>query len=62
VDPAVGLVLEKKVGDPVAPGDRLCTVQVNNEARLDLALGMICDAFTIGERPSTVESLIVERF
>jgi pyrimidine-nucleoside phosphorylase len=62
VDPAVGLILEKKVGDPVGAGERLCTVHVNDESRLDTALGIIRDAFAIDDQPVEPEVLIVERF
>jgi pyrimidine-nucleoside phosphorylase len=61
VDPAVGLILEKKVGDPVGAGERLCTVHVNDESRLDTALGIIRDAFAIDDQPVEPEVLIVER-
>jgi pyrimidine-nucleoside phosphorylase len=33
VDPAVGIVLHKKVGDSVAAGEPLCTIHYNSEAR-----------------------------
>ena len=34
IDPAVGVILHKKVGDPVAEGEPLCTLLVNDESRL----------------------------
>lgn len=61
VDPTVGLILDKKVGDLVEDGDRLCTVYVNDESRLDTALEMIYSAFTLGDSPPSIPSLIVER-
>lgn len=61
VDPAVGLVLDKKVGDPVEAGERLCTVHSNDETRLEQALAMIRDAFTIGQSRLEPDPLIVER-
>ena len=33
VDPAVGIVLHKKVGDPVSRGDSLATIHYNSESR-----------------------------
>ena len=33
VDPAVGIVLHKKVGDAVAAGEPLATIHYNSEAR-----------------------------
>ena len=38
IDPAVGVILHKKVGDRVAAGEPLCTVLVNDESHLDAAL------------------------
>ncbi|GIM48288.1 pyrimidine-nucleoside phosphorylase [Collibacillus ludicampi] len=35
IDLAVGIVLTKKVGDPVRKGDTLCVLHVNDETRLD---------------------------
>ncbi|SIO65402.1 thymidine phosphorylase [Singulisphaera sp. GP187] len=61
VDPAVGLVLDKKVGDPVEAGERLGTVHVNDESRLAQAVAMIHDAVTIGDLRLEPDSLIVER-
>ena len=39
IDPAVGLVLHKKVGDPVTKGEALCTILYNSDARLGSACG-----------------------
>jgi thymidine phosphorylase len=35
IDPAVGLILHKKVGDPVEKGEPLVTLHVNDRGRLD---------------------------
>ena len=48
IDPAVGLVLHKKVGDAVAAGEPLATLHVNDEARLDDAVEMVRSAIRIG--------------
>ncbi|HEU5452275.1 MAG TPA: thymidine phosphorylase [Terriglobales bacterium] len=45
VDPAVGLVLNKKVGDPVTIGESLVTVHYNSEARLNEARELIETAY-----------------
>jgi thymidine phosphorylase len=37
IDPAVGLVLHKKVGDPVAQGEPLLTLHVDERRNLDEA-------------------------
>jgi pyrimidine-nucleoside phosphorylase/thymidine phosphorylase len=61
IDPAVGVVLHKKVGDSVGPGEPLCTVHVNDIGALDAALSTIRQAYQIGDEPVTLPPLIVER-
>jgi pyrimidine-nucleoside phosphorylase len=41
VDPAVGIVLHKKVGDAVRAGDPICTVHYNDEKKFNEARNMI---------------------
>jgi pyrimidine-nucleoside phosphorylase len=47
IDPAVGLVLHKKVGELVIQGERLITLHVNDRRRLDQALALLKDAVKI---------------
>jgi pyrimidine-nucleoside phosphorylase/thymidine phosphorylase len=47
IDPAVGFVLRKKVGDPVAAGEPLVTVHVGDRARLDQALALLRRAIRV---------------
>jgi thymidine phosphorylase len=61
IDPSVGVILHKKVGDRVRVGEPLCTVLVNDSPGIDVALAMIGDAYRIEEGPVTPEVLIVER-
>ena len=61
IDPAVGVWLHKKVGDPVEKGEPICTVLINDASSKDAALKMILDAYTIGAAAVTVSPLIVER-
>jgi pyrimidine-nucleoside phosphorylase len=61
IDPAVGVILHKKVGDAVAAGETLCTLLVDDESALNSATEMIRAAYEIGEGPVTVPGLIVER-
>ena len=51
IDPAVGVILHKKVGDAVAAGEPLCTVLVNDETHLESALAMIGGAYDLGDDP-----------
>ena len=47
IDPAVGLYLEKKLGDRVVKGDVLCRIHWNDEHRLASALPLIERAFEV---------------
>ena len=55
IDPAVGLVLHKKVGDLVQHNEPLLTLHVNDRSRLDEALSMLQAAVELGpEAPPSV--------
>jgi pyrimidine-nucleoside phosphorylase len=47
IDPAVGLVLHKKVGDLVVEGESLLTLHVNDRQRLDEAVVMLRGAIVV---------------
>ncbi|MEW5935776.1 MAG: hypothetical protein AB1816_19515, partial [Bacillota bacterium] len=52
IDPAVGVVLRRKVGDPVARGEPLAEVHYNDDDRLPAALELLEAAYRIeGQRP-----------
>jgi thymidine phosphorylase len=59
IDPAVGLILHKKIGDPVGVGEPLCTLLVNDERELARASAMIEDAYRIGDEPIDEPPLVV---
>jgi pyrimidine-nucleoside phosphorylase len=61
VDPAVGFVLHKKVGDPVTAGESLCTVHYNSEMLGARANAMLSDSFEIGSVPPTHKRPLVHR-
>jgi pyrimidine-nucleoside phosphorylase len=48
VDPAVGITLHHKRGDPVSLGDALCTVSYNDRSRWNAARADLARAFRIG--------------
>jgi pyrimidine-nucleoside phosphorylase len=50
VDPAVGIVVHKKLGDKVAAGESLCTIHYNSAERLDAAKPLILSSYTIAEQ------------
>ncbi len=59
VDPAVGIVLHKKVGDAVAAGESLVTVHYNSEARADAAKRLLEKSFVMTEAlPASKRPLI----
>ncbi len=47
IDPAVGLILGKRLGDPVAPGDILVEVLANDPGRLQAGIAIAESALTI---------------
>jgi len=61
VDPAVGFVLHKKVGDRVSSGEPLCTVHFNVEALGTRAKTMLLESFEIKDAPPTQNRPLVHR-
>lgn len=60
IDHAVGLELNKKVGDPVQAGETLCQVLYNDESRLPAALELLNAAYVISPAPVNAPPLIYE--
>jgi len=61
VDPAVGFVLHKKVGDSVSSGESLCTLHYNSEALGARAKAMLLESFEIGSAPPKHKRPLVHR-
>ncbi len=61
IDPAVGLVFEKKVGDAVCTGERVCTVYSNDRSRLSNVLDLVRGAIAISPDPVSPTPLVLER-
>ncbi|MEO6811758.1 MAG: thymidine phosphorylase [Isosphaeraceae bacterium] len=62
IDPSVGVILHKKLGDLVQPGEPLCMVHANSQGpALDQAVNLILSAYQIDDGPIVVPELIVER-
>ena len=61
VDPAVGFVLHKKVGDAVASGEPLCTIHYNSEALAARATTLLLESFTIGDKAPATQRPLVHR-
>ncbi|HEX4606200.1 MAG TPA: hypothetical protein VH724_19525, partial [Candidatus Angelobacter sp.] len=51
VDPAVGILVHKKIGDAVAQGEPLCTVHYNSAERMASAASLIEQSYTIAAAP-----------
>lgn len=49
IDPAVGLVMHKRLGDRIEANEPLCTMYVNDDNRLDEAIAMFHSAFEISQ-------------
>jgi pyrimidine-nucleoside phosphorylase len=58
VDPAVGIVLYKKVGDAVEFGESLCALHYNSEARAARAKALMERSYRIGDSIPAPRKLI----
>jgi pyrimidine-nucleoside phosphorylase len=61
VDPAVGIVLHKKVGDAVRAGEPLCTVHYNSADRLKHARRLLEESFQVTAQPPHSRRPLVHR-
>jgi pyrimidine-nucleoside phosphorylase len=61
VDPAVGFVLHKRIGDPVQAGESLCTVVYNSEERMKRIHEMLTSSFIVAPNPPAVRGGTVRR-
>jgi pyrimidine-nucleoside phosphorylase len=60
IDPAVGVILEAKVGQKVDAGTVLCRIYHTSEDRLESASQLVEDAFRISAQPPDERNLILE--
>ena len=58
IDPAVGVVLHKKVGDPVREGESLMTLHVNERGRLEEATALLRQAVRIAREAPPAAPLV----
>lgn len=61
IDPAVGIVLEKKIGDAVRVGETLAVLCYDDEARLEAAATGLARAYRIGPERPVRGPLVAER-
>ena len=61
VDPAVGIVLHKKVGDAVSAGEPLATIHYNVESRAQRARQLLEESFHIADSPPGATRPLIHR-
>ena len=61
VDPAVGLVFHKRIGDRIVRGEPLCTLHYNSDARLEEARRLVETAYIISAKPPAAGRALVGR-
>jgi pyrimidine-nucleoside phosphorylase len=61
VDPSVGIVLHKKVGDAVSAGEALATIHYNDEARAVRAKRRLEESYTLDDAPPRARRPLVHR-
>ncbi|MFA4885071.1 MAG: pyrimidine-nucleoside phosphorylase [Desulfotomaculaceae bacterium] len=59
IDLSVGLVLNKKVGDPVQAGESLATIHANNLEQLEVVKETVLRVYTIGLMKPELKPLII---
>ena len=60
IDPAVGLVMKKRLGDFVRPDEPLCVMYVNDESKLNAALDMFHSAFEYSEKKPDYRPMVYD--
>jgi pyrimidine-nucleoside phosphorylase len=58
VDPAVGIVLHRKVADRVSAGESLCTIHYNSEEKAAAAKKLLQESYGIADTPPAPRRLI----
>ncbi len=61
IDPAVGIRIEKKIGDEVSPSDPVARIHYNDDSNLAEAKRLVWDAYTVSSSPPSTPELIKER-
>lgn len=61
IDPAVGLIMQKKAGEQVATGEPLVTIYYRDETQLQQCRQQLKQAISIGAQPPSLQPLIIER-
>jgi pyrimidine-nucleoside phosphorylase len=59
IDPAVGITILNKVGDPVEKGEPLARIGWNEQSRLEAARALLAEAWEIADQPAPTKPLII---
>jgi thymidine phosphorylase len=60
IDPAVGIILQAKVGDSVAAGAGLCALYYTDETQLTEAVQLVEDAFRLSSNQPEPRDLVLD--
>jgi pyrimidine-nucleoside phosphorylase len=58
VDPGVGIIVHKKLGEKVSAGEALCTIHYNSDARAKEAAALLEKSFRVSEQAAAKRSLV----
>ncbi len=58
IDPAVGLVMKKRMGDPIEKGEPWCELRVNPSSDVNAARKLLADALTISREAAAAPALV----
>jgi len=61
VDPAVGIVVHKKIGDKVADGEPLCTIHCHSDEQAARAKQLIAESYQISAAPPAHRPSLIHR-
>ena len=61
VDPAVGIVLHKKVGEHVGADEPLATIYYNSQAKVERARQLIAESYEIADAPPTKKRPLIHQ-
>ena len=61
VDPAVGIVVHKKIGDKVSSGESLCTIHCHSDAQAARAKKLLEESYQIAAAPPVHKPALVHR-
>lgn len=61
VDPAVGIVIHKKIGDKVSPSEPLCTIHCHSDAQAARATKLLEESYTVSSAPPAHRPSLIHR-